>query len=231
MPDSPNARFEAGRTEPPGETSSRSPTALCPACSAAVDAAAKFCGQCGASLTVRAPGTPLPPVSRPTRTSDQTVEPPTPAGSDTGARGSAVQVPAPGSLMSLERGCANTCECGRALPDDATFCPGCGKRQPDHSASGYWLVYRSPGGQTTSVPLSGPEFTIGKASGCGLVCADDTYLSRRHARLLVQGDRIVLEDLGSANGTFLRIRHPVTVEPGDEIVLGAGLLRLERRES
>src|SRR5262249_51915682 len=43
------------------------------------------------------------------------------------------------------------------------------------------------------------------------------------ARLSAQGDRAVLEDLGSANGTFVnssRIRGPATLRRGDQIDIG-----------
>jgi DNA-binding winged helix-turn-helix (wHTH) protein len=47
--------------------------------------------------------------------------------------------------------------------------------------------------------------------------------SRRHARLMVTGNEVTVEDLGSKNGTFVRgdrIRSRVPVRDGDEIVFG-----------
>jgi DNA-binding winged helix-turn-helix (wHTH) protein len=47
--------------------------------------------------------------------------------------------------------------------------------------------------------------------------------SRRHARLVVTGPSITVEDLGSKNGTFVRgerIQGRVPVHDGDEIVFG-----------
>ena len=60
--------------------------------------------------------------------------------------------------------------------------------------------------------------------------ADDPYLSRRHARLMQRDGQVLLEDLGSANGTFVRIRRPIAIEAGDEILMGGSLLRLEKRK-
>ena len=54
--------------------------------------------------------------------------------------------------------------------------------------------------------------------------------SRRHARILVSGADISVEDLGSKNGTFVRgerIRGRVTVRDGDEIVFGRTYARLQ----
>jgi pSer/pThr/pTyr-binding forkhead associated (FHA) protein len=74
----------------------------------------------------------------------------------------------------------------------------------------------------------GEELTIGKAPECDLVVTDDEYLSRRHVRLIRSEGKVVLEDLGSANGTFLRVRRPVALEPGDEILIGTSLFTLEK---
>jgi DNA-binding winged helix-turn-helix (wHTH) protein len=52
---------------------------------------------------------------------------------------------------------------------------------------------------------------------------DHTSVSRRHARIVVAGDRTTLEDLGSKNGTFLRgekIERSEPLEDGDEIRVG-----------
>jgi len=57
----------------------------------------------------------------------------------------------------------------------------------------------------------------------GIVWIESPSVSRRHARIRVEGDRAVLEDLDSKNGTFWRgqrISSPVTLSDGDEIRLG-----------
>jgi DNA-binding winged helix-turn-helix (wHTH) protein len=57
----------------------------------------------------------------------------------------------------------------------------------------------------------------------GLVWIESPTVSRRHARILVEGGRAVLEDLASKNGTFLRgerIASPAPLADGDEIRLG-----------
>ena len=54
---------------------------------------------------------------------------------------------------------------------------------------------------------------------------DASTVSRRHARLVVNADRVVLEDSGSKNGTF-RGRERVTTDPvvladGDQLRIGS----------
>lgn len=60
---------------------------------------------------------------------------------------------------------------------------------------------------------------IGRSPACEIVI-DDKRISRTHAKVRVDGHRVVLEDLGSTNGTWvngLRIAEPVTLGHGDEI--------------
>jgi diguanylate cyclase (GGDEF)-like protein len=52
------------------------------------------------------------------------------------------------------------------------------------------------------VPLESSEFVIGRQSTCDLPLADNS-VSRRHAVIRWVGDHHVLEDLGSANGTYV----------------------------
>jgi hypothetical protein len=61
------------------------------------------------------------------------------------------------------------------------------------------------------------------------IVLDDPTVSRRHARVELTDEGIVLTDLGSSNGTFVngaRIERAV-LKPGDEIVLGASAFRLQ----
>jgi hypothetical protein len=60
----------------------------------------------------------------------------------------------------------------------------------------------------------------------------DAGVSRRHAILSYRDGTYRVEDIGSANGTFVNARQiepmrAVTVQPGDEIMCGTLLLRLE----
>jgi ABC-type multidrug transport system ATPase subunit/pSer/pThr/pTyr-binding forkhead associated (FHA) protein len=56
------------------------------------------------------------------------------------------------------------------------------------------------------------------------VVIDAPMVSRRHARLVVDGGRSRIEDLGSSNGTYVngvRVRGTSAVRPGDRIGLGS----------
>ena len=63
----------------------------------------------------------------------------------------------------------------------------------------------------------------------------DVYsVSRQHARITIQGDEAVLEDLDSKNGTFVggrRVHGPESVKDGDAIRVGTVTMTLRRFDS
>ena len=65
--------------------------------------------------------------------------------------------------------------------------------------------------------------TLGRSPNCE-VYVPDRRASRRHARILWDGESGTLEDLGSTNGTLLngrRITAPEILRDGDEIAIGS----------
>jgi len=62
------------------------------------------------------------------------------------------------------------------------------------------------------------------------VCIDHKSVSRKHARIHIRNESVVLEDLESRNGTFLRglrIESPVELHDGDIVGLGPVTLTFE----
>ena len=91
------------------------------------------------------------------------------------------------------------------------------------------VVIREGAGVGSEHPVNG-ELTLGREQGSADLVIDDPGVSRRHARVLADGGGVVVEDLGSANGTFVngeRISGPVEVAAGDEIQIGGTLLGVE----
>jgi predicted component of type VI protein secretion system len=86
----------------------------------------------------------------------------------------------------------------------------------------FQFVMRSGPTPGVTFPLEGEQLTIGRDSTNG-VAINDAEISRKHARLMFQGGKYVLEDLGSTNGTFVngqRLAGPVVLKPGDVVSLG-----------
>jgi DNA-binding winged helix-turn-helix (wHTH) protein len=83
------------------------------------------------------------------------------------------------------------------------------------------------------IHLSAGENLIGRDENV-TVWIDDSAVSRRHARIVVDAEGATLEDLGSKNGTFLRdakIRGAVRLADRDEIHVGPAriVFRLYRK--
>lgn len=83
------------------------------------------------------------------------------------------------------------------------------------------LVERAPGHE----PGTAYEIPEGAMLGRGDVeiHLEDPFASARHARIWRQGHVLVIEDLGSTNGTYLNeepLSGPVPLHPGDRIRIG-----------
>lgn len=66
------------------------------------------------------------------------------------------------------------------------------------------------------------ESIVGRG-GDATIHLDSPSVSRHHAKVVVEGDRVTIEDLGSRNGTLvsgLRIYAPVELMHGDELRFG-----------
>ncbi len=75
------------------------------------------------------------------------------------------------------------------------------------------------------------ELTVGRAGGCGIVLAGDSYASQLHARVFRRDDETYVEDLGSTNGTFVngtRITTPTRIRRGDRVQFGRAIVELNR---
>ncbi len=75
-------------------------------------------------------------------------------------------------------------------------------------------------------PLQPGDNQIGRESG-EISFPKDGFISGRHALLHLEGERIRVKDVGSSNGTFLRLDAPAFVESGDQFLVGRELLRVE----
>jgi pSer/pThr/pTyr-binding forkhead associated (FHA) protein len=83
------------------------------------------------------------------------------------------------------------------------------------------LRWTESGGRSMEVDLRPGSITIGRGEGCDIV-VDDPTMSRSHARVRSEGDAVVVEDLGSRNGTLLNGERIATarIQVGDRLTLG-----------
>lgn len=74
------------------------------------------------------------------------------------------------------------------------------------------------------------ELVIGRGDKCHVIL-NDTYVSQVHARMYPRGEAMVIEDMGSTNGTYLnrkRIASPTELKRGDKVKIGKTELELRK---
>jgi pSer/pThr/pTyr-binding forkhead associated (FHA) protein len=84
------------------------------------------------------------------------------------------------------------------------------------------LIIEDDEGRKTVVPFVREEITIGRQEG-NTIRLTERNVSRRHARLMRQNGHVVVEDLGSSNGTRIngeRISGQSQIKDGDLIQIG-----------
>lgn len=77
------------------------------------------------------------------------------------------------------------------------------------------------------------ETTIGRASSCELQLPDPS-VSREHARITLQNDRVLIADLGSRNGTWIngtRIETASPLKGGDRMEIGGVLFEVRGEDA
>jgi hypothetical protein len=85
----------------------------------------------------------------------------------------------------------------------------------------------TPSGQ--QYELSQGDTTLGREN-CDITLQDEE-VSRRHARIERQGNRLILHDLDSTNGTFVngnRVTGSYHLQPGDQVYLGTTRLQVRQ---
>lgn len=69
------------------------------------------------------------------------------------------------------------------------------------------------------------ETSIGRGN-CDASFPNDLLLAPRHASVTKREGKLFLKDLGSTNGTFVKLRQDTELTPGDVFLLGRELFRL-----
>jgi pSer/pThr/pTyr-binding forkhead associated (FHA) protein len=89
------------------------------------------------------------------------------------------------------------------------------------------VVQGRPEGQ--EIPVSMGEFLIGRDSRCNL-CPSSAAASRMHCKIVQRGGSVVVQDLGSTNGTLVngeRIDGELEVFDGDQLQVGSLAFRFK----
>jgi pSer/pThr/pTyr-binding forkhead associated (FHA) protein len=74
---------------------------------------------------------------------------------------------------------------------------------------------------------SDKQIIVGRSSELDMVLVED-MVSRKHAKIVVSGGKVTIEDLGSTNGTFVngeKVKQ-ARLKEGDRILIGTSILKL-----
>jgi predicted component of type VI protein secretion system len=85
-----------------------------------------------------------------------------------------------------------------------------------------------PNGERVEIPLDKPSVVFGRGAECD-VCIPISSVSRQHCEVSVAGDQVWVNDLGSANGTFVNNDKidETRLTAGDRLVMGPLVLTLQ----
>ena len=159
----------------------------------------------------------------------------------------------PGNPAPAPAGGMTACPtCGKPVQPGFAFCGSCGTRMakapsgaaaalgvqktmygsgmaptpaPVAAPRGRLVLIRPDGTEGGTHPLHDGETLIGR--GQGTLFEADAYLSPRHAEFTATSNGLVVRDLRSLNGVFLKITGDEALESGDIFRLGQELLRFE----
>ncbi|HSB10208.1 MAG TPA: zinc ribbon domain-containing protein [Blastocatellia bacterium] len=193
---------------------------VCPVCEATNEGDWVFCQQCGSKL--KATPIPVAPVESDAAPTEKQTFATTIQASQLAAK------PKPAAGITCPK-------CSEPLIAEAAFCHKCGQAistartiamsslKPAQKAR---LLLIVDGEETGEVFEITGDTVVGRVDG-DITFPHDDYMSGRHARIAKRGERFVLIDEDSRNGSFMRIKKEADLKPGDFILLGKQLFKFE----
>lgn len=134
--------------------------------------------------------------------------------------------------------------CGALVPQTHKFCGGCGEAytppakldrssfpkispsEPEGKILAKLVLINPDGTLGEYFPVTERTLTVGRSS-THPVFQEDSFLNAEHVKLEYEGGQLFATDVGSVNGTFLRLNGEVELEHGDRFRLGQELLLFE----
>jgi thioredoxin reductase/ferredoxin/pSer/pThr/pTyr-binding forkhead associated (FHA) protein len=83
-----------------------------------------------------------------------------------------------------------------------------------------FIHYDASGKQVNRYTISEKTMVVGREAPDVILDKSDMSLSRRHLSLTLKDKKIMLKDLGSANGTYLKIKNAIRLEHDDQFRVG-----------
>ncbi len=129
--------------------------------------------------------------------------------------------------------------CMTPVPSGHKFCGRCGAPVPEeilnlqtdfysemqNPEKARLILIRGEGMDGLSYHLKADQHIVGRSGQ--LEFPDDPFVSPKHANFFYRDSKLVVRDEGSLNGVFFRVRGSVEVSPGDAIMAGEQVFRLD----
>ncbi len=88
------------------------------------------------------------------------------------------------------------------------------------------ILIKGEGMDGVSYQLNGTEHVAGRSDGA-ILFPEDPLLSPRHANFVYRDSKLHVQDEGSVNGIFVRIRSPMPLDSGGLFLVGEQLLQID----
>lgn len=141
---------------------------------------------------------------------------------------------------SMDQAKYYVCEsCMTPVPSGHKFCGRCGAPVPDtvltmqaqyfsdmqDPQKARLILIRGEGMDGLSYHLKADQHIVGQTGQ--LEFPDDPFVSPRHANFYYRDGQLVVRDEGSLNGVYIRVRGTVEIAPGDTLLAGEQVFRLD----
>jgi hypothetical protein len=96
---------------------------------------------------------------------------------------------------------------------------------------GYWgrlSLLVDPDSASAAYPIHGEGLTVGRENG-DITFPGDGYVSGTHCRIYGDDNGVYVEDVGSSNGTYMRVRTGSMLPYGSLVLIGQKLFQFERQ--
>ncbi len=206
---------------------------VCPKCKKPLPPRSKFCGFCGASLSAPPPATPVKTPERVTtaQSGPSTVAPKAPAPVLRPASPPPAAVT--GKVAPLKP--VSSPEVKVAPTPPVTPKPLAVPIPPKAEGTVVFTGLHVPKVEASMTEVK-PDGSLGKTvrivketfigrGNCDATYPNDVLLSPRHSSVRIQEGKVLLKDLNSQNGTFVKQRQDTELVPGDVFLLGRELFR------
>lgn len=107
-----------------------------------------------------------------------------------------------------------------------------GTEQMGSPNPGYWgrvSVLVDPDSPSVAFPIEGDGLTVGRENG-DITFPQDGYVSGTHCRVIGDDSGVYMEDAGSSNGTYMRVRQGQVVPFSSLILIGQKLFQIDRTD-